>query len=93
VSTTVPQGAVTISYSGGRVTSSAGSRLQVSRGQTVRLVVTSDVAEEVHVHGYDRRGEVAPGQTVTVTFTADIAGIFEVELEKSHKLLLRLEVR
>jgi heme/copper-type cytochrome/quinol oxidase subunit 2 len=75
------------------VTSSAGNRLRVPVGQTVNLVVTSDVAEEVHVHGYDRRADVARGQTVTVTFTADIAGIFEIELEKSHKLLLRLEVR
>jgi hypothetical protein len=92
-SATPAQGEVAISYSGGRVTSSAGNRLTVSHGQTVRLVVTSDTAEEVHVHGYDRRADVAAGQTVTVAFTADIPGIFEIELEKSHKLLLRLEVR
>jgi hypothetical protein len=91
-SATPSEGDATISYAGGRVTSSAGNRLSVPLGRTVRLVVTSDKAEEVHVHGYDRRADVSPGQTVTLTFTADIPGIFEVELERSHKLVLRLEV-
>jgi heme/copper-type cytochrome/quinol oxidase subunit 2 len=83
---------VTISYSDGQVTSSAGDRLQVAVGETVRLEVASDTAEEVHVHGYDLSADVAPGQTASLAFTADIPGIFEVELEKSHTPLLSLEV-
>lgn len=91
-SATAGQGVVTISYSDGQVTSSAGDRLQVAVGETVRLEVASDTAEEVHVHGYDLSADVAPGQTASLAFTADIPGIFEVELEKSHTPLLSLEV-
>ena len=86
-------GEARIVYSRGKVTSSVGKRLQVRVGQTVRLVVSSDKAEEVHVHGYDRRTDVGPGETVRVQFRADIPGIFEIEMEKSHDLLLRLQVR
>jgi heme/copper-type cytochrome/quinol oxidase subunit 2 len=91
-SATAGQGVVTISYSDGQVTSSAGDRLQVAVGETVRLEVASDTAEEVHVHGYDLSADVAPGQAASLAFTADIPGIFEVELEKSHTPLLSLEV-
>ncbi len=55
--------------------------------------VTSDVADEVHVHGYDRTVPVAAGQTAEVTFVASIPGVFEVELERIHRLLFTLEVR
>lgn len=91
-SATAGQGVATISYSDGQVTSSAGDRLQVAVGETVRLEVASDTAEEVHVHGYDLSADVAPGQAASLAFTADIPGIFEVELEKSHTPLLSLEV-
>ena len=78
-------------FRGGQVTGSA--REQVNRGETVRLVVTSDVAEEVHVHGYDRKVAVPANGTAELTFTADIPGVFEVELEQRHRRLFTLEVR
>jgi DNA/RNA endonuclease YhcR with UshA esterase domain len=59
----------------------------------VTIRVTSDVAEEVHVHGYDKRVNVAAGGTAEATFVANIPGVFEVEFERSHKLLFTLEVR
>jgi hypothetical protein len=58
------------------------------RGHTV----DADVADEVHVHGYDLVADVAPGSPAELTFLADIPGVFEVELESSHVELLRLEV-
>lgn len=67
-------------------------RVRVSQGDDVRLRVTSDVADEVHVHGYDIFQEVLPGQPARIRFRADIPGIFEVELENAHVLILRLEV-
>jgi len=36
--------------------------------------VSDDVAEEVHVHGYDVRLDVDPGETVRTRFTADVRG-------------------
>lgn len=51
-------------------------------GDTVELTVTSDVADEVHVHGYDLHAPVGPDQPAVVTFQSDIPGVFEIELEQ-----------
>jgi uncharacterized cupredoxin-like copper-binding protein len=68
-------------------------REQVKTGQTVVLRVTADVADEVHLHGYDKSAEVAPGKPAEIRFTADIPGVFEVELEQRKQKLVELEVR
>jgi len=60
-------------------------RATVNKGQTVAIVVHSDVADEVHVHGYDLHKDVPAGGTVRITFPATIVGEFEAELE-SRKL-------
>ena len=78
-------------FRGGEVTGNA--REQVKRGESVRLVVSSDVAEEVHVHGYDKRVDVPANGTAELSFVADIPGVFEVELEQRHRRLFTLEVR
>jgi hypothetical protein len=56
-------------------------------------VVTSDVADHVHVHGHDLFADVAPGQPVRFRFRATIPGRIEVELEDTHTLLAELSVR
>jgi plastocyanin len=65
---------------------------KVRRGQTVRLVVTSDEADELHVHGYDKSAKLPAGDPVTLEFTADQTGRFEVETHESDLQLLQLEV-
>ena len=60
-------------------------RAAVKKGQTVAIVVHSDVADEVHVHGYDLHKDVPAGGTIRITFPATIVGEFEAELE-SRKL-------
>ena len=89
--TTVAGRLVTYAFRGGNVTGNA--RQSVKRGETVRLVVESDVAEEVHVHGYDKRVPVPAGGSAELSFTADIPGVFEVELEQRHRRLFTLEVQ
>jgi hypothetical protein len=59
----------------------------------VRLVVNSDVADEVHVHGYDLKAEVPAHGVGAVEFVADQSGVFEVELESRGAQLSQLEVR
>jgi hypothetical protein len=66
--------------------------LTFEEGDTVRFRVRSDVPEEVHVHGYDILRKVTPGKTTTISFKANITGIFEIELEQSHRLLAQLKV-
>ena len=66
--------------------------LSFDQGDTVRFRVRHDEAEEVHIHGYDIKKELAPNETATVSFEASIPGIFEVELEHSGTPLGRLKV-
>jgi hypothetical protein len=82
---------VTVSVAGGKVTGPSG-RVKVKKGSTVQLVVTSDVADEVHLHGYDKHVDVEKGGTAQLTFKATISGVFEVELEGKKLRLLQLQV-
>ena len=68
-------------------------RATVQKGKQVVLVVRSDVADEVHLHGYDVKRDVAAGGTARLPFVADLAGRFEVELEERHVLLAQVTVR
>lgn len=56
-------------------------RENVEKGDRVVLIVRSDVADHVHLHGYDIMRDVAPGQPARLPFKATIPGRFEVELE------------
>jgi hypothetical protein len=56
-------------------------RRTVQRGDRVAIVVTSDVADHVHLHGYDVMRDVAAGGTARIRFRATVPGRFEVELE------------
>jgi hypothetical protein len=74
------------------VTPGKVTELRFEQGDTVRFRVRSDVADHVHVHGYDLMKDVAPGKTVTFTFPAEITGIFEIELEDRGEEIARLRV-
>lgn len=66
--------------------------VRVSLGETVEVVVLSDVDDEIHVHGYDLSFELRAGVPYQLTFTADIPGIFEVETHDTHVRLFDVEV-
>jgi hypothetical protein len=68
-------------------------RVSVKKGTVVRVVVTVDKANEVHLHGYDFERVVRPGKPAVMQFTARIPGRFELELHKPESLLLQLTVR
>ena len=71
-----------------------GSRRETVRlGERVRLRVTSDVDDEVHVHTYDAKVAVMAGRPAELEVIATIPGRHEVELEQRHRQLLTLEVR
>ena len=72
----------------------AGSErtLSFDQGDTVRFRVRHGDAEEVHVHGYDIKKDLAANETANVSFEASIPGIFEIELEHSGTPLGRLKV-
>ena len=68
-------------------------RVDVTQGATVRLQVTSDVDDVLHVHGFDVEEPLEAGHTTTVELTADQPGVFEVETHETELELLQLEVR
>ena len=79
-----------ITVAGGEVT--GGGRQRVEVGDRVRLVITADVSDHVHVHVYDLLEDVTPGEPVEIEFVADIPGVVEVELEDAQLTLLELEI-
>ena len=82
---------IDVQYAGGQVTGTSG-REEVRLGDQVVLRVSSDVAEEVHVHGYDLQQAVPAGGSADIPVTASIPGVFEVELHESGKVLYQLRV-
>jgi hypothetical protein len=68
-------------------------KINVNKGDRVRFSVTSDVSDEVHVHGYDFMRDVKAGGTVRFDFPAKIDGSFEIELENRKEQIAALEVQ
>lgn len=81
----------TIAVEGGQVRGGV-QRIEADVHDIVTLTVTGDVADEVHIHGYDLTEPVAPGEPMTRTFQTDIPGVFEIELEDRGLKLADLEV-
>ncbi len=68
-------------------------RATVEQGKKVAIVVGSDVADHVHLHGYDKFVDVTPGKLARLAFVASIPGRFEVELEDRGLQIADIEVR
>ncbi|MFG3349759.1 hypothetical protein ACGF1Z_32445 [Streptomyces sp. NPDC048018] len=83
---------LTIAISGNSV-QPPPSRVELKKGERLTLQVTSDRADTLHVHGYDRETELPPGRQATLTLTADRTGLFEVETHESGLVLTQLVVR
>ena len=83
---------IEVTFAAGQVAGGM-KRSSVHVGERVRIRVSSDVPDEIHVHTYDLTAAVGPGQPAQIDFVASIPGRHEVELEKKGKQLLVLEVR
>jgi hypothetical protein len=68
------------------------AKLEFTKGQRIRFDVESDVADEVHVHGYDVAKPVKAGGKVRFSFDGKIDGRFEVELEGRGIQIAQLDV-
>jgi hypothetical protein len=82
---------IEVTVAGGEVTVDTG-RIPVPLGEQVTLTVTSDVADQAHLHGYDVTADLTPGVPADLSFTASIPGVFEVELHHAGTVLLSLQV-
>lgn len=68
------------------------AELSFKAGEDVRFKVTSDVSDELHLHGYDISKEIEAGGSVTFDFPAEIEGIFELELEQRAVPIAELQI-
>jgi hypothetical protein len=93
--TTAPQPQATVL----RITVRAGrpvggiQRASTQKGEAVRVIVRSDVADHVHLHGYDVMRDVGPGRPAQIAVRATLTGRFEIELEERGLEIGELEVR
>lgn len=66
--------------------------IQTHVGDTLHLSVTSDCAEEIHIHGYDQHFDVPQGGTASYTLKTTLEGGFVIELEHHSEQIAQLEV-
>jgi hypothetical protein len=67
-------------------------KLDYKKGDQVKFIATSDVADEIHVHGYDLMKDIPAGSSVRFSFPASIEGVFEIELEGRKQQIAQLKV-
>lgn len=68
-------------------------KLSFAEGDEVRFKVASDVADEIHVHGFDKMQDVKAGGTVAFDFPAKFDGQYVVEMEGSSTQIASLEIQ
>jgi FtsP/CotA-like multicopper oxidase with cupredoxin domain len=67
-----------IAISGGKVDGGAPT-IKVTKGDPVRIVITSDAPDELHLHGYDVTKEADAGKPARFVLKANLEGVFELE--------------
>jgi hypothetical protein len=80
----------------GKTVTGVPTRITVSPGEKVKLVVTADRTSELHVHAADPELEThtQEGQPVTVEFDAKKEpGLYEVEMHDPDLLLFQVQVK
>jgi hypothetical protein len=82
---------IQVQVAGGQVSGDTG-RVPVALGTEVTLSITSDAADQVHLHGYDLEAQLTPGTPAEITFDATLPGVFEVELHEAGTVLLTIQV-
>jgi plastocyanin len=86
------QRTVTVTVTGSRVTP-APRTVDLAVGETMTLTVTSDHADQLHVHGFDIEKELPAGTPVSVELTGESPGVYEVETHHPELRLLKIAVR
>ena len=84
---------VTVTITHGEVTP-ANATLQATAHQPITLHVTSDAADELHVHSVpDHKFQVAVAANQTFQFTIDVPGNVDVELHHLDRTVATIQVR
>lgn len=71
----------------------APRRIKVKLGEPIRLSVTTDVDDELHVHGVEIEEPLEAGRTTTVEFRQEQPGQYAAETHEGGLELLQMAVR
>ncbi len=80
-----------VTVNGGKTSGDTAPKVKL--GQKVMIHITSDTADEAHLHGYDKEIALKANTEAMIEFTADIAGRFEFELHHSGLKVMELTVQ
>ncbi len=84
---------VNVTIAHGQVTP-ANATLQAKVGQPITFRVTSDAADELHVHSVpDRKFEVKAAPNQTFEFSVQVPGNVDVELHHLDRTIATIQVR
>lgn len=72
---------------------SGPSLIQAFQGQHLRLRVTADSKDEMHLHGYDLSAPLEPGEVTELHLPLTLSGRFELELHHAQGAIAVLEVQ
>ncbi|MEA2478834.1 MAG: hypothetical protein QOJ07_756 [Thermoleophilaceae bacterium] len=67
-------------------------KISVKDGDQVRILVTVDKPQDIHLHGYDIEKPAKPSTPVVFQFKADKQGVFELESHASNQKIAQLTV-
>ncbi|MGN6253328.1 MAG: twin-arginine translocation signal domain-containing protein [Marmoricola sp.] len=88
-----PSGTVIRVHITGDSVDPSGSRVQVSAGKPVTLLITATAPGELHVHSTPEQHIEYPKGTSAAVLTLDQPGVVEVESHALEKTIVQLEVR
>jgi hypothetical protein len=77
----------------GREVRPAPSRVEIKVGELLRLQVTSDHDDELHVHGFEVERELTAGKPALIELRGERPGLYEVETHNPALRLLQVLVR
>ena len=91
-SATVKPVTITITAVNGRPVGGI-QRPTVKKGETVRMVVKTNVGTQVHLHGYNIEKNIKKGVPTVIQFVAKVQGRFALELHPMDAQLAQLTVK
>ena len=91
-SATVKPVTITITAVNGRPVGGI-QRPTVKKGQTVRIVVKTNIGTQVHLHGYNIEKNIKKGVPTVIQFVAKVQGRFALELHPMDAQLAQITVK
>jgi hypothetical protein len=91
-SATVKPVTITITAVNGRPVGGI-QRPTVKKGETIRIVVKTNIGTQVHLHGYNIEKSIRKGVPTVIQFVAKVQGRFALELHPMDAELAQLTVK